>query len=429
MVTKAERQADLIRIRAQLSTAFNPSGPVSSLDLFAGRLEQISQLLSAVGQIGQHVVLFGERGVGKTSLASLTHELWNQVMKGSTTVFPVRLSCSQTDTFGSVWANIAELITDEHEKRHATLPSGETWNELLAEIKMEDANPHSIRRFLSLLGKKFIIVIDEFDQLGHEGSIGEFATTIKGLSDYLVETTLILVGVADTVDNLIEDYASVERALIQVRMPRMSTDELVDIISKGYNRVGLEATSESLETMGRLAQGLPHYAHRFGQEAGYAAVDHGKTTVDRPEVAEAVNKAIELTNETIRAAYRQATTGPHQKDAIFDKVLLACALTMTDELGYFPAADVRDPLFRTTKRHYQIPQFVGHLRKFCTKDRGAVLQTEGEPWSRRYRFLNPLLRPYVVLKGIQDNVISQETVERFNHPGRRIRGTQGSLPI
>ena len=348
-------------------------------------------------------------------------------MKSSTMVFPVRTSCSSTDTFGSVWANIAELITDEHEKRDVALPSGEAWNELLNEIKNGNANPHTIRRFLSLLGKMFIIVVDEFDQLGGGETIKEFASTIKGLSDYLLETTLILVGVADTVDELIEDYTSVDRALIQVRMPRMSTDELVDIITQGYNRVGLKATPTSLDMMGRLAQGLPHYAHRIGQEAGFAAVDNNKTTVGDPEVIEAVNKAIELTNETIRAAYRQATMGPHQRNSLFDKVLLACALSITDELGYFAAADVREPLFLTTKKHYGIPQFVGHLKKFCTDDRGTVLEIEGEPWSRRYRFLNPLIRPYVVLKGIQDNIISQEIVDQYNRTGESDQETQGFL--
>lgn len=429
MQTKAQRQAELIRMRTQLATAFNPSGPVSSLDLFAGRVEQIAQVLSAVRQTGQHVVLFGERGVGKTSLASLIHRFWNQAMKGSPTLFPIRYSCLPDDRFGSVWSGIAELITDEHEKRHVALPSGEAWSQLWEGIKDGDANPHSSRRFLSLLDKKFIIVIDEFDQITDEATIRDFASTIKSLSDYLVETTLILVGVADTVDDLIEDYASVERALVQVRMPRMSTDELMAIITKGYDRVGLKANPASLETLGRLAQGLPHYAHRFGQEAGYSAIDHDKTTVDNPEVVEAVNKAIELTNETIRASYRSATMSPHPKKAMFDKVLLACALTPTDDLGYFAAADARNPLFQTTKKHYEIPQFVGHLKKFCTQEKGLVLQTEGANWSRRYRFLNPLLRPYVVLKGIQDNIISQEIVERFNHPGESARGTQGTLSI
>ena len=75
MASRAVKQAEIVKVRMTLSSlAFNPSGPVSDKDLFAGRESQITDVLGAVGQSGQHVILFGERGVGKTSLASLTHE-------------------------------------------------------------------------------------------------------------------------------------------------------------------------------------------------------------------------------------------------------------------------------------------------------------------------------------------------------------------
>lgn len=416
MPSPVEKQANLLRMRVQLATAFNPSGPVSSRDLFAGRLQQITQVVSAVGQVGQHVILFGERGVGKTSLASLTHEFWSDVMKDSKDIFPIRYSCSSKDSFGTIWKSIAQLIFDLFEKRMVPLPVGESWTDIVRTIKSEEATPYAIRRFLSLMGKHFIIVIDEFDQLLLPEPVQGFASTIKELSDYLVETTLILVGVADNVDDLVKDYASIERNLQQVKMPRMSTDELKAIIKQGYDRVGLQVIPDSVETMGRLAQGLPNYAHRFAQEGGYSAVDRGSNVVEKQDVDAAISKTIELTNETTRAAYRKATKS-NQKGAIFDKVLLACALVPTDDLGYFTAGDVRNPLYQTTKRRYDIPQFVTHLKKFATAEKGSVLQVDGDDWNRRYRFANPLLRPYIVLKGIQDNMIGQEVVERFSHPG------------
>lgn len=427
MAVNAQRQAELIRIRFMLGQAFNPSGPVSSRNLFAGRLNQIGQVLTAVGQRGQHVILFGERGVGKTSLASLTHEFWEEAVKGSTNIFPIRYNCTPSDTYGTVWQHIADLVIDLHTKRKAPLPSGASWDELLHEIRSGNANAHSVQRFLSLFDKKFIIVVDEFDQVKDNDLVQEFANTIKGLSDYLIGTTLILVGVADTVDDLISDYASIERALIQVRMPPMSKEELTGIIKQGYESVGLTATTDSLEMMGRLSQGLPHYAHRFGQEAGYCAIYRDSSQVEKDDVTEAINKAIEKTNETIRAAYHKATTSP-QTDALFKKVLLACALTATDDLGYFAAADVRDPLLQTAKKRYEIPQFVGHLKKFTKSDKGSVLQTKGEDWSRRYRFSNPLLRPYVVLKGVQDNMIDQDVIHSFADKANKNSGaTQGQL--
>ena len=410
-------EAELLRMRVHLATAFSPSAPVGSIELFAGRMEEIRQSVSAVSQQGQHVILFGERGVGKTSLAGLVHEFWSELAKDRSSVFPVRYNCDRADTYGTIWANIAQNIGDGFEARGESPPTGQTWETLSTELFDGDASPYNVRRLLDIANKTFVIVIDEFDQITDEETVGLFASTIKNLSDNLSQSTLILVGVADTVEELIEDHASIDRALVQVLMPRMLENELVEIIRKAYARVGLKSAPNILEHMGRLAQGLPHYAHRFGQEAGTAAVDRGSLIVEKQDTEEAIRKAISHTNETIRSAYQRATTSP-QKDAIFEQVLLACALAHGDELGYFAAGDIRDPLHQVTKKHYGIPQFVGHLKKFVS-DRGPVLQSVGEQWKRRYRFHDPLMRPYVVLKGIDSGLI-EETAIDFSQ-----RGTPG----
>ncbi len=429
MATKVQKQADLIRKRVSLSSeAFNPSGPVPARDLFAGRETQLTDVLGAVGQAGQHVILFGERGVGKTSLASLTHEFWTYVQRDATNIYSVRCNCSSTDTYDSIWQEIAQLISDQFEKREEALPSGDAWTELYSEIVAGEATTHKVRRFLDLTGKTFIIVIDEFDQIEDEDTVQEFSNTIKALSDFLVSATIILVGVADTVGELIQNYSSIERALRQVRMPAMSTDELVQIVRQGYRIVGLTAKEEVYERIGRMSQGLPHYAHRIGQESGLAALDSESFEVTSKDIEVGVYRAIELTNETIRASYAKAITSP-QTGNLYRQVILACAMARDDDWGYFAAADVRHPLAHITKKDYGIPQFVGHLKKFCTLAKGAILQVEGEDWSKRYRFKTPLMRPYVVLKGIQDSFISQEDVMRFEYTenGRLVKPFQPSL--
>ena len=403
------KEAELIRMRVQLASIFSPSAPIRSIDLFAGRMEQIRQSVSAVSQAGQHVILFGERGVGKTSLAGLVHKFLSSLAKDQSAVFPVRYNCDRADTYGTIWTNIVQNIGDGFETRGEDSPVGDNWEELSADLLDGHASPHNVRRLLDIANKTFIIVIDEFDQINDKGTVELFASTVKNMSDNLSQSTLILVGVADTVEELIEDHASIDRALIQILMPRMQEGELTEIIRKAYERIGLSAAPHILKHMGRLAQGLPHYAHRFGQEAGTSAIERQSLMVEKEDVDEAIGKAIAHTNETIRSAYQRATTSP-QKDAIFKQVLLACALADGDELGYFAAGDIRGPLYQVTDKQYGIPQFVGHLRKFAT-DRGPVLQSVGEQWKRRYRFSDPLMRPYVVLKGLDTGLIGEGAIE------------------
>lgn len=67
---------DFKHLQHQASAVFTPAVPISSDSLFAGRSTQISKLVDAINQRGQHAVLFGERGVGKTSLANVLGEKW-----------------------------------------------------------------------------------------------------------------------------------------------------------------------------------------------------------------------------------------------------------------------------------------------------------------------------------------------------------------
>lgn len=409
-------QAEAIRVRVELATIFNPSGPVSDTDLFQGRRSEIDRILSAVSQHGQHVILFGERGVGKTSLASLTHAFWANYARETTGFVALRYNCAPDDTFATIWARIAELLTDEYTKQDRSPPTGETWLDLLAEVTHEAGTPHSVRRLLDLMNELLIVVIDEFDQLSDEDSVQQFASLIKALSDHLSPSTLILVGVADSVDDLIESHASIDRATIQVALPRMSKRELGDIVRNRYDLAGLSAAPDLIGRIARLSQGLPHYAHRLGQEAGYSAVDRNRLSVNEQDVERAVEMAIEHTQKSIRMAYRDATRS-NRRDALFDKVLLACALAHGDDLGFFAPSEIREPLERVAGKPYDFPQFVRHLQQFASSQRGQVLQVSGERRKRRYRFTNPLLRPYVVLEGVNAGTIDMGILSEFDAEG------------
>ena len=63
------------RLRALVHTTFTPGTPISNLDLLAGRDRQIDKVLETVFSPGQHAAIYGERGVGKSSLANLIYDI------------------------------------------------------------------------------------------------------------------------------------------------------------------------------------------------------------------------------------------------------------------------------------------------------------------------------------------------------------------
>lgn len=57
--------------RRLLANAFRPHAPIVNPEAFVGRQDQLSSIQSAIQTDGLHVVLYGEKGCGKTSLANV----------------------------------------------------------------------------------------------------------------------------------------------------------------------------------------------------------------------------------------------------------------------------------------------------------------------------------------------------------------------
>jgi hypothetical protein len=97
--------------------------------------------------------------------------------------------------------------------------------------------------------------------------------------------------------------------------------------------------------------------------------------------------------------------------------MLACAITAstnTDELGYFQPANVVEPLESVLPdRRVEIATFNKHLADFCDGKRGPILQRTGQERAFRYRFRNPLMPPYVILKGLASERVTIEQLEKL----------------
>jgi hypothetical protein len=92
------------------------------------------------------------------------------------------------------------------------------------------------------------------------------------------------------------------------------------------------------------------------------------------------------------------------------KALLACALTDTDELGFFPAAEVGKWMTALSDKEYDVPNYIHYLKEFCTDKRGRVLQSMGEARRVRYRFADPMMQPFVIINAVGKGELMLETL-------------------
>jgi Cdc6-like AAA superfamily ATPase len=358
----------------------------------------MEQLIEGISQHGRHCALYGERGVGKTSLAAVVSAVIPRRLT-------VRVNCGAGDSFSSVWRHVFREIALTTERPRAGFVGGSSTDHVSAEQLLPDGDvaPDQLRRALASIadGTQVTIFVDEFDRLDPAARAG-FADVIKGLSDYNVPATIVIVGVADDVDELVAEHRSVERSLQEILMPRMSPAELEQIVRLGVISVGMTMEESALIRIVDLSKGLPHYTHLLAQEAAVSAAWDQRDEVVMADVDVAISNAIEKAQQTVRNDYSKATYSPRQGN-LYPLVLRAAALVHKDELGFFAPADIRDPLTQLAGKRYDIPSYQQHLNAFTSEGRAQVLQRKGEPRRFRYRFRNPLLEPYIILRGLNED--------------------------
>lgn len=369
----------------RLAQVFTPNAPVSNKGLFRGRLAQILKISTAIEQPGQHVVLYGERGVGKTSLATLLAPLLD-FDGGMSTPTTARINCTTQDTFRHIWTKVFREM-------HMSPP--QEWEE-------RRPDPDDLRWAFSNLPSPRLIVLDEFDRVEDDDTLSLMADTLKALSDHHVRSKVVVVGVADSIDQLFGEHESVQRAVEEVHMPRMSTEELTEIINEGLAAADMSVSGPARTQIARLAEGLPHYAHLLTLHAGQRAAMAGRLQVETEDVDAAISEAVQ--RHSLGRDYQMAIQSP-RPDNLFSRVLAACALADKNRLGYFTAAAVREPMSRIMGKPYSIPAFAPHLNAFTESDRGWVLRKDGTPRKYVYRFRNPLLQPFAIFAALDEGVI------------------------
>lgn len=373
-------------------------------DLFSGRREQLASVMEAIGSVGQHAVIFGERGVGKTSLAATCADIARR--NGA---FAMRVNCDQSDNFATLWQKVIDeflvvLPGVDEDLRPAVSKAAEQAAEVL---NFGDIGPNQVRvafRHITAL-MPVVVFFDEFDQIADEGALNLFSNTIKLLSDQIEDVTLVSVGVSDSVADLIAGHVSIQRNLVQVRMPRMTRDELGGIFDKGLTRLEMTATDEAKAFVRRVPRGLPQYAHMLGQEGARQALLAGSSVVEFSHVFNGMQVGLTKLDHSLASAFDEATYTPRPSN--YADVLYACVLVDPDDDGYFSPASLRAPFSLIVGQHRQIDHYNPNLVTL-SQDRGCILFRKGPERSRRYRFRDPLMEPYVLLKGISSGRIELE---------------------
>lgn len=375
-----------------LDQVFSPISPIEEVSFFFGRKNQLEKVRDAINEKGQHAILYGDRGVGKTSLANI-------MVRSYTNLYSIKITCDRSDNFKTLWERIFEKIIFQENKLELGFK-----NEIKKEVhnlkyrisSIQEFTPNVLVDIINSLGNdiKFLFILDEFDNIRDIDTRAAFADLIKSLSDNNKNSTILLVGIADSVEELIGEHQSLERCLKQVKMPRMKKEECEEIINNGLNELEISMDNGIKNKIIDFSSGFPHYIHLLCKYGCEELIENSRDTFTEAYLQIAIKKGIDNTAEQLRSSFRKGVLTANKSDK-WRNVIYSCCLCEIDEFNSFTISDINDKYTKLTGKQSDIKY---NLSKLTQDERGEILVKLGKGKSTKYAFRNPMMRAFVKLK-------------------------------
>lgn len=311
----------LKEFKDKLLKVVRPTGPVVSLELLFGREKDVTDLEMALYAPGRHAFIYGDRGVGKTSLAQTVAF---KLQEGND---PILVGCEKESTFASVmkdillrglpkgenveareWSfgfNIADVggVNASKKQKYART--------LTLDIDSVSSAVHALQFLTKVHSGTPFIVIDEFDQIESDAERQKFGSLIKQLGDQACEVKFIFTGIGDSLVALIGGHKSSERQIHQVHLGSLPWNGRFQIIDNAFDEFELTSDESVRYKIAGLSDGFPNYIHLICEKIllNCQGASQEYTCVDYHLFIQGLNDAIDSVSETLRQSYTDATEG------------------------------------------------------------------------------------------------------------------------
>lgn len=330
----AESEA-LAQTRVALRSAFTPAQPVTDRRMFAGRLKTLSRLIEIIEDRLSHVVIFGERGIGKTSLLHILSDLAEEsrylVLHGT---------CGAGSRFDDMFRRLLDGIPLLYLKNVS--PTGaevESGASFASHLPPGNFDARELSDLLAqVAGIRVLIILDEYDRLENEQFRQYTAELIKNLSDRAAPVQLVIAGVSSNLHELIGYIPSIRRNVIGLPLPHLSFDETAALVAMGDKVAGVSFAPEAIDMIHSLSNGSPYVARLICHHGSGIALDEGRTNVVPADIVASLDRMVEEAEG--RLAYGPAQRVRHLDIGNRGVTLGTVARTASTPDGWFTKSEL-----------------------------------------------------------------------------------------
>ncbi len=426
----------------KLSEVVSPSRPIRSVEYLKGREPELDTIERALFAPGRHVFIYGDRGVGKSSLAATAAYQYQSVDNE-----PIFVSGSIDDTFKTVVANIANngLGRSRVEEIKKQSNMGFEWRGLKWEAGVEistidiAAQIQSVGDAVELLKQvakqhsdKPVIVLDEFDTIVDQNERNKFAALLKQLGDQSVNLKFIFTGIGRTLDELLGAHQSAYRQLETVELPQLGWAARREIVVRAAEAFDLSIDDNINWRIAIVSDGYPYYVHLIAEKMLWEAYAAEETVDSLGSVYYhlGLRTAIQSISAELKRPYELAVNFREQE---YENVVWSTA--DGDDLSRF-LKDMYEAyqvilLKKGAESGLDRPKYSEYVRKLKDRSFGEILeQVKGRKgW---YTYREKMLRGYVRMQAEANGIeLAGERIaprQKMHVPGNTRTGYRGSAP-
>lgn len=398
-----------------LGKHLSPSQEIKSPDRLIGREAYILRIRRTLQSPGRHIFVFGDRGVGKTSLAVTAGQICATENKNF-----IYIPCSQGTTFYDVIWSIGRSVlkVDEATKKTGgftfgvNLPGFGGLN--LGATKGSEAldRPTSFTECLTIiqfvrskLVGQVIIAIDEIDRITAHEEKSQFADLLKNVGSVVDDVRFIYCGIGADVDELIGSHLSVGRMFDPIEVEKLSHDSLWKIIEDTSNALGVSIPRGMLIRIGVISDGFPHYVHLIGECLFYAMHDDPMkvSLCSQAHFDKSLKEALGRAEPTLRKIYQMATEKSKNR-LDYEEALWALAdrtATRRQIKEIYESSYVRICAEQSGRNTLSKDIFNQRMLMLRKDSHAKIIQGHGSGW---FSFRENVVRGYVRLKAESEGI-------------------------
>ncbi|HLZ83170.1 MAG TPA: AAA family ATPase [Caulobacteraceae bacterium] len=373
--------------RAKLLNTYAPTRPVTDPAMFAGRTGIVKALIHALEEQRFHVVIYGERGVGKTSLLHLLSQAARDAR-----YLVAYIDCGQRsefdETFRALASHVPLMFHGAYGPTSVESERGDTLASLLGPQPMTVGT--SVDALARIEGTRVLLILDDFDHCGSEDFRNKIAEFLKSLSDQAVFVQALIAGVSAELAELVGHVPSLHRHVLAMQIPRMTAGEVRDIIARGEKAADVHFDDEAVRAIIAACTGLPYLAKLLGYRAALVAVQDGRRTIRAGDIDASIHGVIDELRETApRSALLRIDALTMQGQL---PVLGALARGAQGTVGSFTMEDVAAALGDGQRLRREAMSVVQDL-----VEHNVLIETQDDAHGDAFRFAAPSLPDYLSL--------------------------------